>query len=258
SGRFVAAGYCCGEGDRVLRVWDIETATTRAFDLPRPPPVSGAAAIQSNPAGGITSLTFRGESTLYSTAWDGVRRWDLASGRQATVFAAPPGGVDALVLPDRDLVLTRSLAGDCAPIVVHDLAGRSSRELPAFGACVEQVDVDPAGKILLASDRDGILRIGRLSGGEPHLLVGHKGPAAALISPDRKWVASTGADNTLRLWPVPDLDKPPLHTLPQAELVAKLKSLTNFRAVRDAKSATGWKIETGPFPGWKNVPTWQP
>ena len=49
--------------------------------------------------------------------------------------------------------------------------------------------------------------------------------------------------------------QPPLHTLPRDELLAKLRSLTNLRAVRDAKSATGWSIELGPFPGWKNVPT---
>jgi len=47
-----------------------------------------------------------------------------------------------------------------------------------------------------------------------------------------------------------------LHTLPHEELVAKLKSLTNLRAVRDPKSSTGWTVEFGPFPGWKDVPTW--
>jgi hypothetical protein len=40
------------------------------------------------------------------------------------------------------------------------------------------------------------------------------------------------------------------------ELLAKLKSLTNLRVVRDPTSATGWKIELGPFPGSKHVPTW--
>ncbi len=104
---------------------------------------------------------------------------------------------------------------------------------------------------------DGIVRVGRLSTPEPHLLVGHKGVIDRVaISPDLRWIASTGEDNTLRLWPMPDLDKPPLHTLPHDELVAKLKSLTNLRAVRDDKSATGWTIELGPFPGWKDVPTW--
>jgi WD40 repeat protein len=78
------------------------------------------------------------------------------------------------------------------------------------------------------------------------------------ISPDLRWVASTGEDNTLRLWPMPDLSKPPLQTLPYDELVAKLKSLTNLRAVRDPASGTGWRIDLAPFPGWKNLPAWQP
>ena len=60
----------------------------------------------------------------------------------------------------------------------------------------------------------------------------------------------------IRLWPMPDLSKPPLHTLPREEVLAKLKSLTNLRAMRDAESSTGWKIEAGPFPGWEDVPTW--
>jgi hypothetical protein len=48
--------------------------------------------------------------------------------------------------------------------------------------------------------------------------------------------------------------KPPLHTLPRDELLAKLKSLTNLRVVRAPES--GWKIEIDPFPGWEDVPTW--
>jgi hypothetical protein len=55
---------------------------------------------------------------------------------------------------------------------------------------------------------------------------------------------------------MPNLSKPPLHTLPHNELIAKLHSLTNLRAVRDPNSSTGWTIELDPFPGWKNVPTW--
>jgi hypothetical protein len=55
---------------------------------------------------------------------------------------------------------------------------------------------------------------------------------------------------------MPDLDKPPLHTLPHEELIAKLKSLTNIRAVRDPESSTGWSFGLDPFPGWKEVPEW--
>jgi hypothetical protein len=55
---------------------------------------------------------------------------------------------------------------------------------------------------------------------------------------------------------MPDLTKRPLHALPREALLAKLKSLTNLRAVRTAGSPSDWKIEVGPFPGWKDVPTW--
>ena len=98
---------------------------------------------------------------------------------------------------------------------------------------------------------------GTSGSGPPHVLAGHEGEVQyAAISTDGRWVASSGQDHTLRLWPMPDLDQPPLHTLPHDELLAKLKSLTNLRAVRSSDSATGWTIELAPFPGWKNVPTW--
>jgi WD40 repeat protein len=72
------------------------------------------------------------------------------------------------------------------------------------------------------------------------------------------WIASGSEDGTIRLWPMPDLSKPPLHTLPHDALVAALRALTNLRAGRDPGSDTGWKIEVGPFPGWAKVPTWNP
>jgi len=54
----------------------------------------------------------------------------------------------------------------------------------------------------------------------------------------------------------PDLSKPAPHTLPHDQFLAKLKSFTNLRAVPDSNSSTGWKLETGPFPGWEKVPGW--
>jgi len=57
-----------------------------------------------------------------------------------------------------------------------------------------------------------------------------------------------------RLRPMPDLSKPPLHTLPHDELIAKLKSLTNLRAVPDPAAENGWKIELDKFPGGKKSP----
>ena len=76
------------------------------------------------------------------------------------------------------------------------------------------------------------------------------------IDPLGRWIASGGEDTTVRIWPMPDLSKPPLHTLPHDELLAKLKTLTNLRVVRDEADPTGWTLTHDPFPGWETVPTW--
>jgi hypothetical protein len=75
------------------------------------------------------------------------------------------------------------------------------------------------------------------------------------VSPDGKWVASA-AEDEIRLWPMPDVTKPPLHALPHDELMPKLRALTNLQVVEDAAAAKGYRLEVGPFPGWKDLPTW--
>jgi len=148
-------------------------------------------------------------------------------------------------------------AGACRPAELLDLTSGESRALPAFGECVHGSALGGSGSLAVTGDREGIVRVGKISEGEPHLLVGHEGPVTSVaVSPDRRWVATTGQDNTLRLWPMPDLSQPPLHTLPHAELLAKLRSLTNLRTVRDPESPNGYRIDLGPFPGWQTVPTW--
>jgi hypothetical protein len=38
--------------------------------------------------------------------------------------------------------------------------------------------------------------------------------------------------------------------------MARLRAMTNLRVVEDPTSLTGYKVEVGPFPGWKEVPCW--
>jgi hypothetical protein len=64
-----------------------------------------------------------------------------------------------------------------------------------------------------------------------------------------RWVA-IAADDRVVLWPMPDLDQPPAHTLPRAELLTRLHGATNCRLVEDVKSPNGWRIEWAPFSGW--------
>ena len=114
-----------------------------------------------------------------------------------------------------------------------------------------------AGTIAATGDLEGVIRVGSITGEEPHLLLGHESPISSIaFDPLGRWLASGGDDGTIRLWPMPDLSKPPLHTLPREELIAKLKTLTNVRIVRNPESATGWKLTHDPFPGWETVPTW--
>jgi WD40 repeat protein len=144
-----------------------------------------------------------------------------------------------------------------AGVVLRNLSTGASRSLPQFESEGRAGDLDPSGSVFATGDFDGSIRVGRVNGGEPHLLLGHIGSVTNVaISPDLRWVASAGEDRTLRLWPMPDLSKPPLHTLPHDELLAKLRSFTNLRAVRDPESSTGWRVEIGPFPGWRELPTW--
>jgi hypothetical protein len=204
-------------------------------------------------------MGFFDETTLYTSGWAGLRRWDLEKGTNEPVAA----DVDFLGFlgPDRRLALTGAPftgrdAQKCRQLQTRDLVAGTTKPAGPFGACLGGWWAALSGEIVATPGPDGVL-VGRLSGDAAHLLVGHEGLVQVVaLSPDGRWVATSGEDNTLRLWPMPDLAQPPLHTLPHGELLAKLKSLTNLRVVRDPKSPAGWKIDIAPFPGWKDAPTW--
>jgi len=267
SGRLVAAGTAFGTLEKkVLRVWDLETGDVRVFQLE--PTGQQASVSEDRYSGnqyGIIDVTFIDESTLYTSGWDGVHKWDLVTGDSEVVVQRRPETLTFMAMSaNRTTMVTRIVDHSSDPpkavFHVHDIATGISRPLHGFGDRVDRVglhEIDPSGQILITGDAEGVVRVGRIDGGAPHILLGHEGPVRGVaISPDLEWVASTGQDETLRLWPMPDLSKPPLHTQPHDELIAKLHSLTNLRVVRDQDSPTGWKVEVGPFPGWETVPTW--
>jgi WD40 repeat protein len=242
--------------DPALHVWDLDSGGERVFSLAH-----------------LVDATWRGHSSLRAAP-------------EGSVFAGGRGGVWRFTLPDDpDARVTGGVVYDTGPgyagfdldrdaramvawgtrkagnpnsfdeLVVFDLVEGRSRRItthasPFCGA------LDASGQILVSGGLDGVVRVGLATGEEPHLLFGHAGPVITMaVSPDGRWIASASRDS-VRLWPMPDVGKPPFHTLPYEELMARLGALTNLEVVDDKTSPTGYGVEPGPFPGWAELPEW--
>jgi len=237
---------------RVLKIFDLRSGSARTFPVPTLPR-HGAA---EQP---VVALAFAFDGTLYSAGDGGIRRWNLSSGTSQVFFGKGDAGI-AMSGDGRFMVAAvgRGEYNITGELVFFDLQKETHRVITTHGTDFAAIALDSTGKIVATIDTSGVVRVGKTSGENPHLLIGHSGgrtAKAVTISPDRRWIASSSSDG-IRVWPMPDLSKPPLHTLSHDALMAKLGELTNLRAVPDKASATGYKLEIGPFPGWQNVPTW--
>jgi len=187
----------------------------------------------------------------------GLVLFDLRDGRSRVVTSKP--SALAGVSRARDFaVVMEEVSGSKGhyQLARQSLDGQGSTVLASHGQVVTAA-LDPTGTLVASGSADGTVRVGPVSGGEPQYFFGHEGPAWAVgFSPDGRWLVSAGSDKKIRLWPLPDPSEPPFQTLPREDVLARLRALTNLRAVPDPSSATGYKIEAGPFPGWAAVPRW--
>jgi WD40 repeat protein len=215
--------------------------------------------------GGASRLTLPAEpggvvsrEILYAAGF-GVG-WPSPDGRRLVVLAgrgvAGQDPREELLIMDLPDASDRGSSRERPAASPPDGPARPLQRITTHGARLTVAALSPSGRTIVTGDLDGVVRVGPATGEEPHLLLGHKGMLMGIaISPDERWIA-TSSDESISIWPMPDVTEPPLHTLPHAELLAKLDALTNLRVARDASSSTGWALEIGPFPGWKDVPTW--
>jgi WD40 repeat protein len=242
---------------RTLRVWDLASGEGRAYSL---------AHLTDESWWGFDSLRFLPDGRLLASGLGagGVVRLSLPSETtgvvsRETLHAAGGASFDLSADGRRALVwASRSAGADHSEeLLVLDLTDGTRRRIETHGQNIWWGAIDSSGQVIATGDTEGVVRVGPADGGEPHLLLGgHAGTVwSVAISPDGRWVASVG-DEAIHLWPMPDVTKPPLHTLPHEELMAKLDALTNLRVVRDPDLPSGWKLDIGPFPGWEDVPTW--
>jgi WD40 repeat protein len=249
SRRVAAAPILGHKAFKVVRIWDLDTGAVQVLG-----PVPGAG--EGN-AGGVQGLSFLDHDRLLAGTTAGLVLFDLRDGRLQVVAPKVSGLLD--VSRARNLGLGFQEVSESPghyELVRFRLDGQGSTVLTSHGHVVVAA-LDPTGNLVASGSVDGTVRVGPVTGGEPHYFFGHEGPTFSVgFSPDGRWLVSAGSDKKIRLWPLPDPSEPPFQTLPREELLARLRALTNLRAVPDPSSATGYKIEAGPFPGWASLPEW--
>ncbi len=258
--QLVAVAPSFGPRDqKVIRVWSLRDGSVR---------VLAADDAGDGRVGCYFALEFLPDGRLLSCGQSGIRRWSLEDGSFETLLTETCG--DMVITPGGRVAVAKAGPGRSAAIdldsgemrfvsdlgLVHDLDGDGGRQLAGFRPSL-LFAIAPGGDVVAAASEGGVIQVGRLSGGEPHFLFGHQALVTSLaFSPDGLRLASADAGGTIRVWPVPDLSKPPFHTLPYDALMAKLDRLTNLRVVADVESSTGYSFEVGRFPGWAEVPRW--
>ena len=243
--RLAAGGYQArGSGKTLLSVWNLETEEVQALDPGSPATITS---VQFTPDGRLLSGSLGG----------GMHLWDLDDGTSELLLEGRPGFA-RLSADGRFAVGIRTAYPQtpCGEAFVYDLEERTSWELEGHGDEVSRSDWQPAGDLVVTPSCDGTIRVGPMTGEEPHLLLGHERMVWDVkVHPKGQWIASASTDGTVRLWPMPQGQ--PFHTLPYDELLERLRSLTNYRIVEDEEVPSGYRLDFEPFAGWnREPPTW--
>jgi serine/threonine protein kinase/WD40 repeat protein len=231
------------------RVWDLKSDSVRVLGTRK-----------LNCASSVMRFS-RDGSLFVSDDERNIERWNLESGKCTFVARFPlPFMINLAVSRDSRFLVEASCAN--FPSMRHgsstkdeltffDLQSHTSRPILTHGEYLRDVALDPRDSLLVTADRDGPTRVGPVTGEEPHILFVPPDGLFLEVSPDGRWIVSSG-DSLVYLARIPE--GRPLQTLPHKEFVSSLEALTNLRVVRDKTSQSGYRVDTGRFAGWGKVP----
>jgi len=251
-GKLAAIGT--DKDDRGIRIWNLQSRDVSILN--------GSEGMR------IILLEFASDESLFSSDDQGrLRRWDLKNSTSRVVLTAKGAGMKigsiTFAKNNHDLlacVLGLYVYEDYtqfrSEVRMINLKDGSSRTISSHGNRVYVAKFDVSGNSLITGDMDGIVRVGPISGEEPHLFFGHTSGIVALdVHPHNNWIASTEMMKPIvRVWPVPT--GRPLQLLSHDELLTRLRSLTNVRIVADSATASGYQTKFEALKGWEESPTW--
>jgi WD40 repeat protein len=180
-------------------------------------------------------------------------KWDLTKDSFAIVARSIQGYIsDFEFSQDSQTIAISSWLNKKSELRIFDLRSGQSRIIQSHGYRVESVAFDQTGTRIITGDKDGVIRVGAVTGDTPALLLGHQsGVHDIAVSSDDQWILSIEEGHPIvKLWRMPKGREKPLQLLSANEFQNVIRKMTNVRIVADESQPTGYRTKLDPFTGW--------
>lgn len=257
-GKFAVAGTQNGRGAGEIWLWDVDTGQRTTLE---PSGASTRKTAQNVMFGTIWDVGFLPDGRLITAGRGDVRVWNLHDGKQRVVYRRQLGlPLIDIAADGRHLVIGESSEDRHRHrLAIANVETGAAQLVTSHGEHVMSASFDPSGRFIATWSTNTVGRIGPASGETPHLLIANADQESLLplvaVSSDGRWIASSDATG-VRLWPMPDLSRSPMQTLPYGQLMSTLRSQTNVRVVRNPFEPFAYNVEIGDLPAWKIASTW--
>ena len=165
-----ASGLDEDRSTRIIRAWNLDSREQ--------------VAVFPQPGVGFTRcLHFRPNGALLFSDESGLTEWNIQTGETERLFEVPVtrfavNADDTIALLQASETSTGRILNE-GNAVVLDLQDGSTSILASHGHDITAVAMDAGGTMAITGDDQGVIRVGPISGEEPHLLLG---------SPNEIWI----------------------------------------------------------------------